>query len=44
MAETANTIGIVKSHDTFTVSLRPHMYFYRLEFNEFAAGLFEVLF
>ena len=37
----------VKSHDKvllilFTVSLRPHIYFYQLEFDEFAAGLIEV--
>ena len=27
----------------FTVSLRPHMYFYQLEFDKFAAGFIEVL-
>ena len=29
--------------NTFTVSLRLHLYFYRLEFDEFAVGLIEVL-
>ena len=29
--------------NTFTVSLRPHMYFHQLEFDKFAVGLIEVL-
>ena len=28
----------------FTASLRPHLHFYRLEFDQFTAGLIKVLF
>ena len=43
-----NNSVIVKSGDRFflklfTVSLRPLMYFYQLEFDKFTAGLIEVL-